>query len=145
MKTVTPYLMFNGNCEEAFNFYKEVLGGELTISRFSDMEEDPDKQLSEEEKNLVANVSLDLNGPEQQIMGSDIPSSMPKAKTGDNIMIMLDCDSADEVDRLHNALKEGESPMPPQETEWAERFAGCTDKYGIGWMFNYTGSKTFGE
>lgn len=142
MKTVSPYIMFSGNCEEAFNFYKSVFGGELVLTRFGDMAEDPNMPVGEDERHLIANVSLDLNGSEQQLMGSDLPEAMPKATAGDNIQVMIDCDSADEVDRLHDALKHGESPMPPQETEWAERFAGVSDKFGVNWMLNYTGDKT---
>jgi PhnB protein len=142
MKTIIPYLMFNGQAEEAFTFYQAVFGGKMEITRFSDMAEDPSNPMSEADKKLVANVSLELRGPEQMIMASDVPSFMPPATPGDNFFITLETDTAEEADKLYEALKDGEPEMEMQETEWAEKYAMFKDKFGMQWMINYIGNKT---
>lgn len=143
MKYLTPYLMFNGNAEEAFNFYKSVFGGELKITRFSDMGKDPNSPMTEADRNLIANVSLEINGPEQALMASDVPSFLPPSQAGNNFYVTLEVDSAEEADRIYEALKDGEPMMAMQETEWAEKYAMFKDKFGVQWMIDYTGNKTF--
>lgn len=73
MKSVDPYLNFNGNTEEVFTFYRSVFGGELQLARFSDMDTG-DMELTEEQKNGVAHVALPLG--DSTLMGSDVPEAM---------------------------------------------------------------------
>lgn len=137
MPTLHPYLNFDGNAEEAFNFYKSVFGGEYSyFSRFAEM---PDNEsIPEEERNRIMHVSLPLNDG-STLMGSDVlPSMGHKLIVGNNIYISIDCKSKEEVDKIFAGLSyEGEVEMQPQDTFWGAYFALFTDKFGIKWMINY--------
>lgn len=101
--------------------------------------------MSDSDKKLIANISLEIKGAERAIMASDVPSFMPQAKPGDNFLITLETDSAEEADKLYESLRNGKPMMEMQETEWAEKYAMFQDKFGIQWMINYTGNKTFSQ
>ncbi len=141
MKAVNPYLTFEGNTEEAFEFYKAVFGGELHIVRFKDLGED-DMGARGDERNKIANVALPLD-EDTVLMGSDVLESMGHSLTvGDNFSILLEVESAEEGERLFNALSDGgQVTMPLEETEWAEAYGICIDPFGIQWMVNYTGER----
>lgn len=140
MATVNVYLTFNGNCEEAFNFYKSVFGGEFPyIGRFGDMPPSEDgKQVSEEEKNKIMHVSLPISG-ETMLMGSDVGGEWSSNfKEGNNFSLSLNADSREEAEKLFNALSEGGMvKMPLEDTFWGAYFGMWTDKFGINWMVNY--------
>jgi PhnB protein len=142
MKSINPYLNFNGNCEEAFRFYKSVFGGELVgIVRFKDMKNK--MGLTDEEKlNKIANIALPI-GKDTLLMGDDGPAvfdqTFPK---NSNFSICLEADGPAEAEELFKALSDdGEIKMPLQQTEWAEKFGMCTDRFSVRWMINYTGEK----
>lgn len=143
MKSVNPYINFNGNTEEAFRFYQTVFGGELQIVRFSDF---PDNSMGvpDEDLDKIANIALPL-GNGTMLMGTDTLESLGQTLTaGDNFSITLETDTAEEAGELFNKLSDGGNIMMPMaETEWAEKYGMCTDKFGIQWMFNYTGNKNF--
>lgn len=131
MKAITPYLNFDGNAREAMTFYAECLGAELSVQSFNEsgMPAEPGTE------NRVMHARLS-KGP-LVIMASD---TMPgwTFQQGNNFHITLECESADELQRLYSALGAGgTSTMEPQDTFWGARFAMLIDKYGIGWMFNY--------
>jgi PhnB protein len=135
MAVINPYLNFNGNCEEAFNFYKSVFGGEFTsIQRFKDVpSENP---LPEAEGDWVMHVELPI-GKSTVLMGSDSPSTMGKIVNGNNYHISIQTNDTEETDRLFAGLSAGgQVSMPLQETFWGARFAMFVDKFGIQWMIN---------
>ena len=135
MIKLNPYLNFDGNCEEAFNYYKKVFGVEFTyFSRMSDME---NEEFPTEDKNLVMHVSLPIGN--EVLMGSDIPSSMKAMfKQGNNNYISLSPTSREEADRLFKELSAGgEVEMPMEEMFWGDYFGSFKDKFGIYWMINY--------
>lgn len=136
MPTINPYLIFNGNCEEAFEFYKSVFGGEFTyIGRFKDMP--GGKPVSDSEKDLIMHVSLPLD-KESVLMGSDTTESAGKMKTGNNISLSLNAESKEEADKIFNALSsQGKITMPMGDTFWGAYFGMCTDKFDINWMINF--------
>src|SRR5680860_737771 len=107
MATVSTYLNFNGNTEDAFNFYKSVFGTEFAspIFRMGDgpaMEGQP--ELSESDKNLVMHVSLSILGG-HMIMGTDAVESMGMTlNQGNNVYINLDPDTRAEADTLFACL-----------------------------------------
>ncbi|SHG72932.1 PhnB protein [Fodinibius roseus] len=142
MKSVNPYLNFDGNTEEAFEFYRSVFGGELQITRYKDLADD--MGASNEDLNKVANVALPL-GDNAVLMGTDILESMgQKVTPGNNFAITLETDSAEEAEELFSQLSEdGEIQMPLMETEWAEKYGDFIDRFGIHWMVNYTGKINF--
>ncbi|HEY9311693.1 VOC family protein [Williamsia sp.] len=143
MKSVNPYLNFNGNTEEVFTFYQSVFGGELQLARFSDMDTG-DMNMTEEQLRGVAHVSLPLG--DSVLMGSDVPEQMGTITAGSNFVVSVEADSATEADQLFDGLSgSGEVTMPLGKVEWAERFGMCTDKYGIQWMVGYTGDVQFGQ
>lgn len=142
MKSVNPYLNFNGNTEEAFEFYQTVFGGELQITRYKDLGDD--MGASGEDLNKIANVALPISG-DIMLMGTDVLESMgQKLTVGNNFSITLETDSAEEAEELFNKLvKDGEVQMPLMQTEWAEMYGAGKDKFGVQWMVNYTGNVTF--
>jgi PhnB protein len=144
MKLANPYLNFNGNTEEAFNFYKSVFGGDfLAVIRFRDF---PDNGMGVAEDDLekIAHIALPL-GKDNLLMGTDVVDSMcKKLSFGNNFYIMVEPDSGQEAGALIDALSAGgQVEMPLQRTEWAELYGVCADRFGVQWMVNYTGSVQF--
>lgn len=136
MASINPYLTFNGNCEEAFNFYKSAFGGEFPyLGRFKDMPSD--QPVDEEEGNRIMHVSLPI-GHGTLLMGSDTSKQMGDVTAGNNFAISINADSKEEADRLFNALSAGgRVTMPLNDTFWGAYFGMFTDKFGISWMVNY--------
>ncbi|WEK33908.1 MAG: VOC family protein [Candidatus Pseudobacter hemicellulosilyticus] len=135
MAKMNPYLNFDGKCEEAFNFYKSVFGGEF--SDINRMNEAPGMELAENEKNRIMHMSLPIDG-HTILMGSDIlPSAGHVLKQGNNVYLSLHPESKEEADRLFNGLSEGGNvEMAMADTFWGAYFGSFQDKYGIHWMIN---------
>ncbi|AXY73392.1 VOC family protein [Paraflavitalea soli] len=137
MLTITPYLHFMGNAEEAMTFYKSALGGEFTIiGRFKDVP--GGEKMSPEDQQKLMHISLTLpNGG--VIMATDILSSMEHTLVaGNNYHICLHTRSEVETDKFFNALAAGgKVTMPLNKTFWGAYFGMCIDKYNIQWMINY--------
>jgi PhnB protein len=141
MSKVSIYLNFQGNTEEAFNFYKSVFKTDYAapVMRMKDVpSQDGMPPLPENEKDKVMHVALPILGG-IQLMGTDMLESMGhKLKIGNNVSINLEPDSKEETERLFNALSEGGSDvMPLQDMFWGAYWGSCLDKFGIRWMFNY--------
>lgn len=135
MARVNPYLAFNGNCEEAFNFYKSVFGGEFLggISKFSDM---PAEHYTPGQENQVMHVMLPI-GDGTSLMGSDTPGQYPSTP-GDNVSIAVAPDSEESARNIFNGLSAGGTvTMPMDQAPWGALFGMLTDKYGFKWMVNY--------
>lgn len=140
MSSVSIYLNFARETEEAFNFYKSVFGGDFEggIMRFSEIP--PSEKmppLPDEDKHLVMHVSLPILGG-FQLMGSDAPQSMGfRVNSGNSVYINLMPDSRDETRRLFKALSEGgliEQEL--QDMFWGDYYGSCRDRFGTQWMFN---------
>ena len=134
--SLSPYLLFNGNCREAFDCYRSVFGGEFTmISTFA--EGPPDMKVPEEQKDAIMHVSLPVGS--SMLMGSDIPSSMgPPRSQGNNFSITVDARSREHADELIAGLSEGGSiNMPMDDTFWGAYFGTCTDRFGVNWMVSF--------
>jgi len=141
MARVSIYLNFQGNTEEAFNFYKSVFKTEFIgpIYRMKDMPPPEGMPpLPENEQNAVMHVCLPILGG-TNIMGTDMLESMGHKRTiGNNTTINLEPDSKVETDRLYNALSEGATECAPMSQQMWGYWGCCLDKFGIRWMFNYT-------
>lgn len=139
MPKVTPYLNFDGRCEEAFEFYRSVLGGEFVgVNRFSEMP--PDVPMTPDDGNMIMHIALQLEDG-QAIMGSDRPSGMGKTTFGDSVHVSIGPDSAEEGRRIFDALSDGgEVTMPYERQFWGADYGMCTDRFGIHWMINYDAS-----
>ena len=137
MASINPYLNFNGNTEEAFNFYKSVFGGEfLSLMRFKD---NPDcGQMSESDKERIMHIALPI-GKSDAIMATDSLESMGQKLTiGNNFYIALAPDSKEEAERLFNGLSAGgKIEVPLQDMFWGAYFGAFADKFGVQWMVNY--------
>lgn len=140
MAIVNVYLNFNGNCEEAFNFYKSVFGGEFPyIGRFNEMPPDENNPMPETDGNRIMHVSLPISA-ETMLMGSDTGGEWaPHYKQGNNFSISVTASSTEEAERIFNALAEGGNvTMPLAKTFWADNFGMLEDKFGINWMMSYS-------
>jgi PhnB protein len=140
MATVSTYLNFVRNTEEAFLFYRSVFGGDFTggIMRFRDippMEGMP--ELSDSEKDLVMHVVLPILGC-HKLMGTDAPESMGfRVSQGNNVYINLEPDTREETKRLFDALSGGgKVEQELQDMFWGDYYGSCRDKFGVQWMFN---------
>ena len=146
MIKVHSYLNFNGNCEAAFNFYKQVFNAEFSgIYRFGDMPEDPNYPIPEADKDKVMHVGLPIN-EYTMLMGSDCLESFgQKAISGSTTYIMLDVETADEAKSLHDSLTVNAQKieMDLGETFYAELFSSFVDQFGIAWMIHFEGNKKF--
>lgn len=139
MATVNVYLTFDGNCEEAFNFYKSVFGGEFPhVGRFGDMPpQEGMPPLPEQFKNRIMHITLPIS-EETLLMGSDTMPGMHELETGNNFSLAINTNSREEAERLFGALSEGGTvTMPLTDTFWGAYFGMWTDRFGINWMVNY--------
>ncbi len=134
MFKVNPYLSFNGNTEEAFDFYRSVFGGELQgPMRWGDNPEC--SAFSEADKNKVMHISLPF-GDGNSLMGSDhIDGGPQKFAQGNNYMIAVHPDSLAECRRLFDGLSAGGTVfMPLSPAFWGAVFGCFVDKFGVSWM-----------
>ena len=137
MKKINPYLHFNGNAEEAMNFYKSVFGGEFQggITRLKDIPGIPN--LAEEEKNRVMHIALPIGTSGSVLMVSDTPLALEnKLVVGNNVDIALALDSKEEADKIYAGLSAGGKVEMPMTQMSFGYFGSCVDKYGINWMIN---------
>ncbi|HYO19140.1 MAG TPA: hypothetical protein VES02_10815, partial [Dermatophilaceae bacterium] len=120
-----------------------VFGGQiLGVARFRDF--GSIEQLPEADLDKVANAGLSLpNGT--MLMGTDMLASLGQQfSAGNDFALHVEADDVVEAQRLFDALSEGGSvSMEPAPTEWAEWFAGCSDRFGTEWMISVTGSVVF--
>ena len=140
MASVSTYLNFKRNTEEAFNYYRKVFGTEFVgdVSRFGDMPPTPGQPpVPEADKKLIMHITLPILGG-HHIMGTDAPESMGfKLNQGNNVYINLEPDTRAETDRLFNALADGGTvEMALAEQFWGDYFGSLKDRFGVQWMFN---------
>ncbi len=142
MTTINPYLNFNGNTEEAFNFYKSVFGGEFaTVMRFGDIPQSEGNEamkVADNERDKIMHIALPI-GNGDVLMATDALESMGQKRTaGNNFSISVNTESKEETEKLFNGLSTGGTvTMPLADSFWGAYFGMCTDKFGIQWLFNY--------
>ena len=134
---IKPYITFQGNCEEAINFYKDCMNGEvLYIQRYGDS---PRPEMGPADK--VMHTTLKVG--DSHIMACDNMSDEWPTNIGNNISLAIGTNDTAAAETMFNKMAEGGNvTMPIQETFWAERFGMLTDKFGINWMFNCDKPKT---
>lgn len=140
MSTVSTYLNFSNNTEEAFNFYRSVFGGEFIdqIHRFGDIPKTEwMPEISESDKNLVMHIALPILGW-HILMWTDAPESMWfKVNFWNNINISLNPDSREEADKLFNGLSVNWIiEMPMADMFWWAYYGAFTDQFWVKWMIN---------
>ena len=131
---LVPYLHFEGNAEDALNFYKDALGGEITmLSRYKDSP----MPVDEDYKEKVIHARLKFG--DNLIMISDTFKGN-KTSTGGNIQMSLEVDDENKMEEVFSKLAEGgKVTMPLQKQFWGAKFGMLTDKFGTGWMLNHEG------
>ena len=137
MAIINPHINFNGNAEEAFQFYKSVFGGDFsTIIRFKDLSSD-DFQVSEKEAEKVMHIALPIG--ENTLMGNDVPEFMGRVNENENrSKISISAKSREEADHLFQGLSAGGSiEVPMNDSPWGSYFGMFRDKFGIEWMVNF--------
>jgi PhnB protein len=132
MKSITPYLIFEGKCRKAMEFYKKCFGGTLHIVPYSQM---PGGCSDYPQcKDWVMHARL--TGGKVVLMAPDTRPDAPVARGG-NFSLSIDCESVQEAEKLFEALGEkGKVRMYLQKTFFAQRFAMLTDQFEVQWMIN---------
>ena len=137
MAKVNPYLNFNGNTEEAFNFYRSVFGGEFTmLQRFKDTPHGDNMSPADKEK--IMHVALPI-AEGTVLMATDVLESLgQKFNAGNNFSLAIAPDSKEDGAKFFNALSEGgKIEMPYEKAFWGAYFGALTDKFGVQWMVNF--------
>ena len=136
MRNTTPYLHFNGNAEEAMNFYKSVIGGEFIIfQRYKDVPGAEKMPARDQERCIHISLKVSSN---ITIMASDTLGSGEALQAGNNFHICLHTDNDAETEKLFEGLsKNGRIEMPLNKTFWGAYFGMFRDKYGVQWMLSY--------
>jgi len=135
MKLVTS-LSFQGQCRAAFDFYAEVLGGQV-IAAFPYGEGPPDMPVDPKYKDWLMHCWLEVG--DQALMGADMaPEFAPNIdKPKNGFDVTYHTDDADEARRVFDALAQGgKVTMPFAETFWSPGYGGLIDQFGIPWMVN---------
>ncbi len=138
MATFNPYLNFPGTSEDAFKFYKSVLGGDFqTVQRFKDTP--VGDKVAPKEKEKIMHIALPI-GRGNTLMATDALESMgDKITPGNNFSISVEADSKEEAKKIFDGLSAGGKIESPLKDEfWGGYFGMFVDKFGIRWMVNYT-------
>jgi PhnB protein len=131
---LNPYISFKDNARAAMEFYKEVFGGELTMSTFG--------EYGQADTPVADNIMhANLETPSGfTLMAADTPPGMDH-NPGDNISVSLSGDDPDELRGYWDKLSAGGNVSVPLEKQmWGDEFGQCTDQYGIQWMVNIAGA-----
>lgn len=133
MTTLNPYIYFNGNCEEAFNFYKSVFKKEFTyVGRYKDAPK-KDRHIFQEADEKIMHVALPIS-TETILMGADNIEVNRETIRNSSFSLILYTDSKEEADRLFTELSErGQIKVPMNMTFWGSYYGLCIDKFGISW------------
>jgi PhnB protein len=137
MAIINPYLNFNGNTEEAFNFYKSVFGGEFAmLMRFKDTSEAG--KIPPKAADKIMHIALPI-GKGNVLMATDALESLgQKLTVGNNFSISVSVESKEEADGIYNKLSAGgKIEMPIGDVFWGAYFGMFADKFGIHWMVSY--------
>jgi PhnB protein len=131
------HLNFQGNCAEAFEFYKKVFAANNAFSmKYSDAPEGMPVQLDWKDK--IMHTSIPMG--DGLLMGCDAPPERSTPMGG--FQVSVESKDEAEVKRIYESLKEGGSvQMPMTPTFWSPMFGMCTDKFGVAWMVGMPGAE----
>lgn len=137
MATINPHINFNGNAEEAFNFYQSVFGGVFSkIIRFKDLAS-AEFPVAEHEANKLMHIALPIGT--SILMANDVPEILGRTNENENrSKIVVNTESKDEADKLFHGLSVGgQVEIPISDSPWGSYFGMFRDKYGIEWMIEF--------
>ena len=127
-----PYLFFDGDCREAFEFYAGLFGGEIR-SMMPHRGTPAADFVPPEWQDKILNAQLVIG--DQELMASDAPPAHSEPRGGYSISVQID--DQEKAARIFAALAEGGSvSMPFEPTFWAKRFGMLKDRFGTAWMIN---------
>ena len=141
---INPYLNFNGNTEEVFNFYKSIFGGDFPfVMRFNEIPKDAvdgegcvGEDIQESDANGLAHIALPIG--QTMLMASDVPSNMPPVTSGNNVSLCLSVDNRADADRIFAALSDGgKVQMPMQDQFWGDYYGMLEDRFKIQWAISF--------
>lgn len=134
---LNSYLMFDGNCEEAMNYYKDIFDGEfVSLMRYK---EGPPEYSNPSNENQIMHVTMQFRGIE--LLASD--AMMAPVTKGTNNYLSISTDDEDEAHSIFNSLADGGAiEMPFEEVFWGGKFGSLTDKFGVQWMVSTEHAKT---
>jgi len=133
---LVAYVSFNGNTEEAFNFYKSALEGNITnVQRFGDS---PDGgQMADADKEKIMHIALEAPAGIRLIGNDHLEFMGGPSMAGNNFSLSLHPDSKEVADKLFANLSAGGTvTVPMSKAPWGDYFGMFTDKFGIKWMIN---------
>ncbi len=137
MTLINSYLTFNGNCREAMNFYKDCLGGELTLQTIG--ESPLADKMPPQMKECILHATL-VKGS-LVLMGSDMVGEKGLIK-GNNVSLAINCSSEEEIQSFYEKLSAGGiKDHVLEESFWGATFGDLTDKYGNHWLLNFEKNK----
>lgn len=140
MATVNIYLYFNGNCEQAFDFYKSVFKKEYKfIGRYKDIPEVARQNFPHCQDEHIMHVGLPIS-QETILLGADIIDPNSKEHNAAKYFsVFVSTDSKVEADRIFNLFaKEGEVKLPISDQFWGSYYGICLDKFGINWKISFS-------
>lgn len=137
MTRLNPYLFFNGNCEEAFNFYKTVFRKEFKyLGRYKDVP-NTDRQIFKEHDEKIMHVTLPISD-ETTLMGSDNTEANSESVVNNSFALYINTDNRSEADRLFNELSVGgQIKVSMTETFWGSYYGIFKDRFGINWKITF--------
>ena len=138
MRTINPWINFNGNAEEAFTFYRSVFGGEFTKAiRFGDLAS-AEFPVAEKEANKIMTIALPL-GKHNVLIANDVPEFMGRVNENENrSKILISAESREEADKLFNGLSAGgDIEGHIGDSPWGSYAGMFRDKYGIEWIVEF--------
>lgn len=133
---INIYLVFNGNCKEAIEFYEEAFETDkLQMMTFGETSQNPGYVLPEEAKDLIMHARMNILGTD--VMFSDIFPGSPFT-VGNNVTLAVVTDNEGRIRKSFDALKEGGAvQMELQQTFWSSCYGILTDKFGVNWQFSH--------
>jgi PhnB protein len=137
MALINPHINFNGNAEEAFNFYKSVFGGEFSkIMRLKDISS-AEYPIAENDANKIMYIALPIG--KNILIANDIPESMGRVNENENrSKLSISAESREEADKLFNGLSAGGNiEVPIADSPWGSYFGMFRDKFGIEWIIDF--------
>jgi len=147
MTNINPYLNFDGNAEEAMNFYKSVFGGEFmggTIMRWGEMPgcDEGEMKLADEDKDKVMHMALPISEGNVIMASDSLKAFGPPITFGNSVTVAIGPGTKEEADRLFAGLSAGGNvQMPMADAFWGGYFGSFEDKYGINWLINVDTTK----
>jgi PhnB protein len=127
---LNPYLMMNGNAQQAIQFYEKVLGAKVIfMQKFEEMPENPEFPLPEEARGLISHAMIKV-GETEMMFSDNFPGQ--QSQSGNQVTICITSSDAEKSKQIYEGLKQGgEVKMPMQETFFSPAYGIVKDQFGV--------------